>query len=364
MIIKPHTSRTESNPRLAAGIRAERQMAHYLDRHFRDSERFLILHDVRIEHEGEVAQMDHLVVHAFGVIIVESKSVSTSVRITRTGEWERRAPRGWTGMPDPLLQAERQGIVLKRLLTARTEDLLDKQLFGMLQGTFANMALDAFAAISDQGTIQRARKDQAPHAMTADAIPSAIERLVDGYRRASNPLASGLRAQLDAPRDFHHREILRIAHFLRVQHTPRGGSGPPGNEETPASRTPRHELRHVTPSPVERGVPDAKRDQAASKQPVATETNAPQRATNGEGKSTPTTTIRLTCCHCGSQDLSPRIGRYGPYGLCRACSKNTAARAACPDCGSKVYLERASFGFTGKCERCGVGIDVHVGESD
>jgi len=338
-------------------------MAHYLDRHFRDSERFLVLHDLRIEHGGEVAQMDHLVLHTFGVIIVESKSVSTSVRITRTGEWERRAPRGWTGMPDPLLQAERQSIVLKRLLTARTEDLLDKQLFGMLQGTFANMALDVFAAISDQGTIQRARKDQAPHAMKADAIPPAIERLVDGYRRTMNPLASGLRAQIDAPRDFHQREMLRIAHFLRVQHTPRGTLVPPGNEETPASRASRHEPRHEAPSPAETRRPSGNTDEPATLQPVATDATALRPPTKSESAATPTTTLHLTCCHCGSHDLDPRIGRYGPYGLCRACGKNTAARAACPTCGAKVYLKRASFGFAGKCEICGAGVDVRLAAS-
>jgi hypothetical protein len=363
MIIKPYTPRTESNPRLAAGIRAERQMAHYLDRHFRDSERFLVLHDLRIEHGGEVAQMDHLVVHTFGVIIVESKSVSTSVRITRTGEWERRAPRGWTGMPDPLLQAERQGIVLKRLLAARTEDLLDKQLFGMLQGTFANMALDVFAAISDQGTIQRARKDQAPHAMKADAIPHAIERLVDGYRRTMNPLASGLRAQIDAPRDFHQREMLRIAHFLRVQHAPRGASVPPSNGEAPASGTPRHDVRNATPSPPKSRKRSGETDQPSARQPVATEAKALRPPTNSDGATSTTTTLRLTCCHCGSHDLDSRIGRYGPYGLCRACGRNTAARAACPTCSAKVYLKRASFGFAGKCEKCGAGVEVHLAAS-
>lgn len=348
MIIKPHTSRSETNPRLAAGIRAERQMAHYLDRHFRDSKRFLVLHDVRIEHEGEVAQMDHLVVHPFGIAIVESKSVSSSVRITKTGEWERRAPRGWTGMPDPLLQAQRQGMVLKRLLVSRTEDLLDKVALGLLQGTFAAMAIDAFAAISDQGTIQRARKDQAPHAMKADAIPPAVERLVGGYRKDTSFFNANLKAQLKAPRDFNEREMLRVAHFLRVRHTPPGS----------AAKTP---VEPAPPDPTGDPMTSPARDRPTT-QPQRPRTPPSQAAPPSLTAGYPTTST-LTCSQCGSHDLLPKIGRYGPYGECRACGKNTSAKAKCPTCGAKVYIERAPLGFAGRCEQCGCEVLVQVGSS-
>ena len=92
--------------------------------------------------------MDLLVAHRFGVAIVESKSVSTSVRINSAGEWERLWRGRWEGMEDANLQGERQGIVLRALLTARQSEFLDR-LLGFLQGTFTAMALDVFVAISD-----------------------------------------------------------------------------------------------------------------------------------------------------------------------------------------------------------------------
>ena len=139
-------------------------MAHYLDRHFADTKNVFVLHDLRLEFEGEVAQMDHLVLHSFGAAIVESKSVSTSVRIKAAGEWERQRDGRWQGMPDAVLQGEPQGMLLKKLLASRRAELLDKAVFGLLQGTFNHMALDVFAAISDEGTIRRAAKGQAPRA--------------------------------------------------------------------------------------------------------------------------------------------------------------------------------------------------------
>ena len=214
MILKPYVDREERDPRRSAGRRAERQMAHYLDRHFREHTKLHVLHDVRIEHDGEVAQMDHVVVHGFGFAIVESKSVSTSVRINAAGEWERRWDGAWRGMPDPVLQGERQGLVLKRLLVSRQDELLDRVL-GLFQGTFGAMALDVFAAISDDGTIQRAKRGQAPRAMKADGVPKAIEDLVASYRNDVRLLNPNLRAFAKAPRDFNEGELLRIGHFLR-----------------------------------------------------------------------------------------------------------------------------------------------------
>src|SRR5690606_4478836 len=137
--------------------------------------------------EGDNAQIDHLVVHPFGVAIVESKSVSTAVRLTEMDEWERHHGRNWVGMASPLLQAARQGKLLKSLLKTREAELLDKVL-GVAQGTFSLMAVDVFAAVSDSGRIQRARKDQAPNALKADAIPAAIETSVAAYRRATSLL--------------------------------------------------------------------------------------------------------------------------------------------------------------------------------
>lgn len=220
MVIKPYVVREARDPRLKAGIVAEEKMAHYLDRQFRESERFHVLHSLELQHEGDPAQIDHLVVHPFGVAIVESKSVSETVRVTQAGEWERQFHGRWQGMPDPTLQAERQGMVLKRLLQSREGELLDKVLLGMLQGTFSFMAVDVFAAISVEGRIERARPEQAMNVLKADRVPGAIEAVVAGYRKDTAFLNPNLVALAKAPRDFNKAERLRIARFLEAAAEP------------------------------------------------------------------------------------------------------------------------------------------------
>jgi hypothetical protein len=317
MIVKPYVDREERDQRRSAGRRAERQMAHYLDRQFREHTKLHVLHDVRIEHGGDVAQMDHLVVHGFGVAIVESKSVSTSVRINAAGEWERRWGRQWRGMPDPIRQGERQGLVLKRLLTSRQDELLDK-VIGLFQGTFHAMALDVFAAISDDGTIQRAKPGQEPRVMKADAIPEAIEKLVARYRKDARLLNPNLRAFAKAPRDFNETELLRIAHFLRTRSTDATG-----------------ELR----------APEAGEELSRSAAPGVAADGNPIRSS-------------IVCKGCGGSDLDAAIGRYGPYAKCRSCNTNTAVRVTCDGCGERARLEAGPHGFEGACDTCGRRFEV------
>lgn len=326
MIIKPYVARHETDPRLKAGVGAEKQMAHYLDRHFAARERFLVLHDLRFEFEGEIAQIDHLVVHPYGVAIIESKSVSTAVRLNAVGEWERRRNGSWAGMPDPLLQAERQARLLRRLLSSREEELLDKFLLGTLQGTFGFMATDVFAAISDEGRIERAHKGQAPNAKKADAIPRAVEDIVDQHRRDNRLLSVNVAAFFKAPRDFNKEECSRVARFLFARHRVLNGTA---------------------------AVPDR-----------AIETVAPHTAAGARqvrSTAAPSRTVVAMCKACGGSDLEGLIGKYGPYAKCRSCKANTSIREACEACGTKIYLTRQGTGFAGACDTCKRAVVVEVG---
>lgn len=81
MIIKEHTPTHTSDRFRRAGDEAEQQMAFYLRRAFGDDPHVHVFNNLRLEHGGEVAQIDHLVFHRSGFIVVESKSVTSSVKI-------------------------------------------------------------------------------------------------------------------------------------------------------------------------------------------------------------------------------------------------------------------------------------------
>ena len=121
MIVLPYREGASSkDPRQRAGAAAERQMAHYLHRTFNDDPNVCVLHGLRIEDPDQseqngapgVCQIEHLLLHRWGVFIVESKSVSQEVRVRPDGtggdEWSRVWQGRESGMPSPILQAKRQ----------------------------------------------------------------------------------------------------------------------------------------------------------------------------------------------------------------------------------------------------------------
>jgi hypothetical protein len=164
LIFKELDSFSGSDKFLVAGRRAEEQMAHYLRRFFGGSHDIDVLNYLRIELQGEIAQMDHLILHPFGITIVESKSVAGSVQIKEDGQrirWFNKQPQG---MRSPVTQARMQGMLLKELL-ARTV----KQ-----KGFFEAVDFSVLVAISDSGTIQWPASGPLPEVCKADQVPEKV----------------------------------------------------------------------------------------------------------------------------------------------------------------------------------------------
>ena len=104
MIVKSYTqTTTHQDRRQRAGAAAESQMAHYLHRGFKDDPDVYVLHGLRIEDPDQpeqdgstgVCQIDHLIVHRWGMFIVESKSVTEEVQVRPDesgGEGSTRQP--------------------------------------------------------------------------------------------------------------------------------------------------------------------------------------------------------------------------------------------------------------------------------
>ena len=161
MILKDKTQTSSASIKLDAGIKQEQDVAFYLRRAYKNSEQVMVLNDLRIEHDGESAQIDHLIVYSYGFIVVESKSIRGEVKVNEYGEWSRSYKGLWSGMPSPIKQAELQIHLLKQLLCANDKKMIGKFL-GIQQGLGAR-CYDVFCAISSDAIIDRsaAPKDMA-----------------------------------------------------------------------------------------------------------------------------------------------------------------------------------------------------------
>ena len=348
MVVKPYESNlgTTSGRRLQAGAKAEAQLAHYLDRAFADNPDVHLLHGLRLvdpqqpEREGAAAvcQIDHLVVHNWGMFIVESKSVTGTVVVRPDGsggdDWERTSRDGRPeGMASPIKQAERQSDFLRRLLQRHRSDLLARHrgwgmrlvarwLTGTDQRGFKYAPIQLIVALSDSAVFRREDgwiEPSEPFAVfvsKASHVPDKIGNEIRRHRGGGKPMRDDGRYGVYQLMD---GEAAAVAQFLAERHLAR-------RRPVARKRSTGKAVAQTTHSSAVASVP----------------------ARRGTGP---------VCKACGGVELTARSGRFGYYWRCTGCQENTSMHGACRTCGATnravVRVRRTGSRYRRECEACG-----------
>lgn len=207
--------------RIAAGEKAEKQMAHYLKRAFGNEEWVWVFNDLRFPYEeNDAVQIDHLILYKYGIILIESKSVTTAVRIDEYERWERKG-KPWKGMASPIKQVERQAEGLRSLLHAQAEALLGKILFGLRQKGFRHFPLAKLVAISDEGIISGSgRAKVQDHVHKADQVCDAVKAIMEQRKYEESIVGTALSKVPAEVGSLSNEEMIHIGNFLLENHTP------------------------------------------------------------------------------------------------------------------------------------------------
>jgi hypothetical protein len=103
--------------RFRKGIQGEKDSAYYLDQYFKGGENHVLLHDLRFVVDGDVAQIDHLIINrGFGCYMIETKNYSGNLTINEHGEFTAEYDEDRFGVPSPIEQSRRHERIVKRLL--------------------------------------------------------------------------------------------------------------------------------------------------------------------------------------------------------------------------------------------------------
>ncbi len=352
-----------ASKQVQAGRRAEEQMAFYLRRAFGEDPKIKVLNGLRVERQGEVAQIDHLLISTHGFTLIESKSVTTQIRVNAQGEWSRQVGSAWQGMPSPMLQVERQAVLLKALLNDHVDHFFRKVL--TIQFTFTSVPFDGLVAISDIGVIQRPPGFATQQVLKADQITSRIQEMYEAYRRASGLFSLNLK---DAGAEFSEKTVTNLTEFLLRQHKPQ-----PQSANLSASTAP--QPKAVVPPSISAAKPAAKRvvspmvkspsgphplprpqaTQAplkASAPPVATPrpqaSPSPLPRPAQTAPPSPGAAPAHTCRACGSSQLTILSGKYGYYFKCADCDGNTPINVTCAN-GEKAKISKRGREFYVLC---------------
>jgi hypothetical protein len=163
-----------------SGIVGERDAAYQIDFDFGPTPNWMVVHDLRLEVDGRVAQIDHLLLgRTFDLWVCESKHFAQGVGVNEHGEWTAYYGREGRGIPSPVEQNRRHTAVLK--------DVFSNGLVWMPSrlGIRVRPSIQSLILISTDARISRpkgkaARKVDGLHSVIkADQLRRTIEKLDD-----------------------------------------------------------------------------------------------------------------------------------------------------------------------------------------
>jgi hypothetical protein len=136
------------------GAKAERDAAYEIEFHLGENRHFMTIHDLRIDVEGVVAQIDHLVISpVLEIFVCESKRFGAGVKINDHGEWTTFKFGRPVGVGSPIEQNRRHILALERAIKLGYVRLPRRVGLVPMKPTFHSRIL-----VSKEGTITRPRK--------------------------------------------------------------------------------------------------------------------------------------------------------------------------------------------------------------
>ena len=166
---------------IRSGVSGEKDSAYYIDFYFGNSRNWAVIHDIRLEHKGQVAQIDHLLINRmFDIYVLESKNYSYKLKISPEGEFQVYYGNEYIGIPSPIEQNKRHVHLLDLFL--KHHHILPKRMGISIRPRFKDLVL-----VSPKCIISRPleKKFDTSSVIKADTLRTKIDQEVD----KQNPLA-------------------------------------------------------------------------------------------------------------------------------------------------------------------------------
>lgn len=311
--IAPSTtkSKIESELRmLSAGIKGEEEVAYHLDFNLKHSKNTFIINDLRLEHGGRVAQIDHLVVHrSLNIYVLETKHFHSGIKISDDGEflqWNNYAKK-FEGMASPIAQNERHIAVLKDLFKDVIE--VPTRLGIKIQPTFHSKIL-----INPKARIDRPKNFDTSSVIKVDMFFEALKKDIN------NKGVIELLTKVSS-----REEVEHLCKHLINQHRPI-------TFDYAAKFGLKDRLKEEAKSPVTKKIVEPERKRQVKQEPVAYQAHQ--------------------CGKCQSANIKVEYGKFGYYFKCTDCDGNTSIKINCSEDGHKAKIRKARNKFYRECADC------------
>lgn len=199
---------------IRSGEKGEREAAYEIEFHYGQSRNVMTIHDLRLEVDGRVAQIDHLIVNRLlQVWVCESKAFAEGVAVNEYGEWSAFYGGRPRGIPSPIEQNKRHVTVLiDAIAKGRVE--LPKRLGIALMPEIKSVVIVSNTARISRPTTRAARVEGLETVMKVEQLVATINRSIDQK-------SESLGAALAALATFVSAETAeRLARQLAALHSP------------------------------------------------------------------------------------------------------------------------------------------------
>lgn len=297
---------------LASGERNEQNSAYYLDFSYKNSQNWAVIHDLRIEHRGRVAQIDHLLINRFlDIYVLESKNYYYGIKITEDGEFLVWSGKGYQAIESPFEQNQRHIQALQSSVEDR--NIGPKRLGFAIPISFRNVilvsptsnVLKPKAATFDLSTV-----------IKADAFVSLVDKVMEKKSIVEAPKIVGS----DTLRDFSEK-LARLHRPGSIDYAAKFGIS---ND---------HAINVVQPASI-----------------VATPPAPVYSPVVPESKDV------MACRNCNSKNIAVMYGKYGYYFKCSDCDNNTPIKISCGKDGHKERIRKDGNKFFRECSDCGSSV--------
>ncbi|MBI5117936.1 NERD domain-containing protein [Candidatus Poribacteria bacterium] len=157
---------------IGSGARGEENSAYYIDFRYKDSSNWAIIHDLRLEYRGFVAQIDHLLINRFlEIYVLESKNYYYGIKITPEGEFLAWNGKTLVALESPIEQNKRHIDLLEKVI--QQPGFLPTKLGFILSPSFLNYVVVAPNSRVDRPAMA---KFDTSMVIKADAFVAAIEK--------------------------------------------------------------------------------------------------------------------------------------------------------------------------------------------
>jgi len=291
---------------MRSGIKGEKEAAYELDFRYKNSKNYILLHDLRFEVSGRVAQIDHLLIdRCLNVYIFETKNFSSGIKINENGEflsWNSYQ-KTYEGIPSPLAQNERHLLVLNEFF--KTHETPTRLGFKLTPNIIP------LVLISNTARIDRPEKFDTSAVLKCDALAETMDKHTKDM--------GTIELFSNVGRIVSRETIEKVGRLLKYSHKP------------------------ITINYLGKfGL-----SERLEKQPEKQNTQPIEKV-----KSVQPVKCDSSCSKCSSENTTILSGRYGYYFKCQDCQGNTAIKLKCATKSCEPRIRKQKDQFFEECATC------------